>query len=134
MAAIPMIMAPPAPAPAPKITGLETPLAVVGPQFCMPYDVELKVVEKAINLDDASAAVTDANGNMMLKLKGRLLGIIHDKRWLCDVNGVPIVTMQAKGPMSKIPIFALKAEALQLGFIELPGKESARQSDEEKNI
>lgn len=94
MAATP-IVAPPAPAPAPKIMGLEKPLAVIGPQYCVPYDVELKVVEKVINLDDASASVTDSNGNMMLKLKGRLLGI-HDKRWLCDVNGVPIVTMQQK--------------------------------------
>lgn len=95
MAAIPIVTPPAPPAPAPKIMGLETPVWVIGAQYCVAYDVELKVVEKAISLDDASASVTDANGNMMFKLKGRFLGI-HDKRWLCDVNGVPIVTMQKK--------------------------------------
>jgi LURP-one-related len=94
MAAIPTLTPPP-PAPAPKITGLEMPMEVLGAQFCVPYDVELVVTEKAIALDDASAAVKDANGNVVLKLKGRLLGI-HEKRWLCDANGATIVTMQQK--------------------------------------
>ncbi|KAJ4768944.1 LURP-one-like protein (DUF567) [Rhynchospora pubera] len=87
-------MAVPAPAPAPKITGLEQPLPVVGPQFCMSYDVELTVTEKII-CKDGDSDVTDANGNVVLKLKGRLLGI-HQKRWLCDASGTIIVTMQQK--------------------------------------
>jgi uncharacterized protein YxjI len=83
------------PPPAPKITGLETPMVVLAPQYCLPYDVELVVTEKAISIDDASAAVKDSNGNIVLKLKGRWLGI-HEKRWLCDPSGVPLITMQDK--------------------------------------
>jgi LURP-one-related len=98
MAAIPSASAPaPAPAPAPKITGLEVPMALVGPQFCVSYDVELIVTEKVISISDASADVKDTNGNLLLKLKGRFLGI-HEKRWLCDANDVKIVTLQEKVP------------------------------------
>jgi LURP-one-related len=76
-----------------KITRLEVPMAIVGPQYCVPCDVELIATEKVFFIGNAN--VKDTNGNLLLKVKGRFLGI-HDKRWLCDANDVKIVTLQAK--------------------------------------
>ncbi|KAG8100257.1 hypothetical protein GUJ93_ZPchr0013g38002 [Zizania palustris] len=71
------------------------PLAVVGPQFCAPYVVALTVTKKAISLTDGDFTVTDANGAVVLRVKGTLFSVRH-RRVLLDAAGLPILSMQEK--------------------------------------
>ncbi|XP_077239182.1 protein LURP-one-related 15-like [Tasmannia lanceolata] len=70
-------------------------VAVVGPQFCASYPVDLIVTEKALSITHGDYVVTDVNGNVVFKVKGKLLSR-RDKRILVDAVGNPIVTMQQK--------------------------------------
>ncbi|KAJ6812555.1 protein LURP-one-related 10-like [Iris pallida] len=70
-------------------------MAVVGPQYCAPYPVDLTVTRKAISLTDGDFAVTDANGNVIMKVRGKLLSL-RDRRVLLDAAGNPIISMQQK--------------------------------------
>ncbi|XP_008799837.2 protein LURP-one-related 15-like [Phoenix dactylifera] len=70
-------------------------VAVVGPQFCAPYPVDLTVTKKAISLTDGDFAVTDVNGTVVFKVKGTFLSI-RDRRVLLDSAGNPLVSMQQK--------------------------------------
>nr|CAB3452422.1 unnamed protein product [Digitaria exilis]CAB3456130.1 unnamed protein product [Digitaria exilis]CAB3503294.1 unnamed protein product [Digitaria exilis] len=79
---------PPPPAPA-------GPVAVVSPQFCAPYVVPLTVTEKALSLSDGDFTVTDANGAVVLRVKGAIFSV-HRRRTLLDAAGQPILSMQQK--------------------------------------
>ncbi|KAG9454714.1 hypothetical protein H6P81_007618 [Aristolochia fimbriata] len=70
-------------------------IAVVSPQFCAPYPVDLTITEKTFSITDGDYAVTDINGNIVFKVKGKLLSL-RDKRVLLDAAGNPIVTLQQK--------------------------------------
>ncbi|XP_020252353.1 protein LURP-one-related 10-like [Asparagus officinalis] len=70
-------------------------LAIVGPQFCAPYPVDLTVTKKAISITDGDFVVTDVNGAVVFKVKGTLLSV-RDRRVLLDANGVPLMSMQQK--------------------------------------
>lgn len=74
---------------------LTIPISVVGPQFLAPYPVDLTITEKTFSLTDGDYAVTDVNGNIVFKIKGKLLSL-RDKRILVDVSGTPLVTMRQK--------------------------------------
>ncbi|KAK8952044.1 Protein LURP-one-related 15 [Platanthera zijinensis] len=84
----------PPPAPAPP-SGPAIPIAIVGPQFCVPYTVDLTVTEKAISLTDGDYAVTDVNGSILFKVKGKFLSL-RDRRVLLDAAGNPLLSMQQK--------------------------------------
>ncbi|KAL3531619.1 hypothetical protein ACH5RR_005140 [Cinchona calisaya] len=71
------------------------PLAVVGPQFCAPYPVDLIIVRKLMTLSEGNFGVTDVNGNLMFKVKGKLLNL-RDRRILLDAAGNPLVSFQQK--------------------------------------
>ncbi|KAL5196800.1 hypothetical protein ABZP36_000312 [Zizania latifolia] len=71
------------------------PLAVVDPQFCAPHVVALTVTKKAISLTDGDFTVTDANGAVVLRVKGTLFSVRH-RRVLLDAAGLPILSMQEK--------------------------------------
>ncbi|KAI4353500.1 hypothetical protein L6164_002445 [Bauhinia variegata] len=73
---------------------LAVPAAIISPQFCAAYPVDLAVVRKVLTLAD-NFSVTDINGNIMFKLKGSLLSL-HDHRVLLDAAGNPIVTLRRK--------------------------------------
>ncbi|PKA51870.1 Protein LURP-one-related 15 [Apostasia shenzhenica] len=73
----------------------EASVVVVAQHFCAPYPVDLTVTEKAISLTDGDYAVTDVNGNIVFKVKGKLLSI-RDRRVLVDAAGNPLVSMQQK--------------------------------------
>ncbi|RCV10156.1 hypothetical protein SETIT_2G090000v2 [Setaria italica] len=70
-------------------------VAVVSPQFCAPYVVPLTVTQKAISLSDGDFTVTDANGAVVLLVKGALFSV-HRRRVLLDAAGQPILSMQQK--------------------------------------
>ncbi|KQK20307.1 protein LURP-one-related 15 [Brachypodium distachyon] len=71
------------------------PLPVVGQQFCAPYVVPLTVTKKAISLSDGDFAITDANGAVVLKVKGAIFSI-RNRRVLLDAAGQPLLSMQEK--------------------------------------
>ncbi|XP_037452267.1 protein LURP-one-related 15-like [Triticum dicoccoides] len=71
------------------------PLPVVGHQFCAPYVVPLTVTKKALSLSDGDFAITDANGAVVLKVKGAIFSI-RSRRTILDGAGLPLLTMQEK--------------------------------------
>ncbi|TKY65732.1 LURP-one-related 15 [Spatholobus suberectus] len=71
------------------------PIAVIGPQYCAPYPVDLAVVKKVMAISDGNFVVTDVNGNVIFKVKGSLL-TLRDRRVLIDAAGNPIVTLRRK--------------------------------------
>ncbi|KAI4982666.1 hypothetical protein ZWY2020_023158 [Hordeum vulgare] len=71
------------------------PLPVVGQQFCAPYVVPLTVTKKSLSLSDGDFAITDANGAVVLKVKGAIF-IIQSRRTILDGAGMPLLTMQEK--------------------------------------
>ncbi|XP_048547455.1 protein LURP-one-related 10-like [Triticum urartu] len=69
--------------------------AVVGHQFFAPYVVPLTVTKKALSLSDGDFAITDANGAVVLKVKGAIFSI-RSRRTILDGAGMPLLTMQEK--------------------------------------
>ncbi|KAK9069991.1 hypothetical protein SSX86_010389 [Deinandra increscens subsp. villosa] len=69
--------------------------AVVGPNFLAPYPVDLTIVKKLLALSDGNFAVTDVNGNVMFKVKGKHISL-RDRRVLLDAAGNPILSFQKK--------------------------------------
>ena len=70
---------------------------MVGHQFCAPYVVPLTVTKKALSLSDGDFAITDANGAVVLKVKGSIFSI-RSCRTIHDGAGMPLLTMQEKVP------------------------------------
>ena len=68
---------------------------MVGHQFCAPYVVPLTVTKKALSLSDGDFAITDANGTVVLKVKGAIFSI-RSRRTILDGAGMPLLTMQEK--------------------------------------
>ena len=71
------------------------PLPVVGHQFCAPYVVPLTVTKKALSISDGDFAITDANGAVVLRVKGSIFSMRH-RRVLLDAAGQPLLSMQEK--------------------------------------
>ncbi|PON94383.1 LURP1-related protein domain containing protein [Trema orientale] len=80
---------------APSGPPMANPIAVVGPQFCAPYPVDLIIAKKLMTLAEGSFAVTDVNGNVMFKVKGSVFSI-HDRRLLVDGAGNPVISLRQK--------------------------------------
>lgn len=70
-------------------------VAVINPQFCAPYPVDLVVTRKLLTLSEGNFAVTDVNGNIMFKVKGKFFSL-RDRRVLVDAAEHPIITLQQK--------------------------------------
>ncbi|CAN6203456.1 unnamed protein product [Urochloa humidicola] len=81
--------------PPPAAAAPAAPVVVVSPQFCAPYVVPLTVTEKALSLSDGDFTVTDANGAVVLRVKGAIFSI-HRRRVILDAAGQPILSMQKK--------------------------------------
>ncbi|XP_062094849.1 uncharacterized protein LOC133800800 isoform X3 [Humulus lupulus] len=69
--------------------------AIVGPQYCASYPVDLAIVQKVLTITDGNFGVTDVNGNLIFKVKGFLLSL-RDRRVLLDAAGRPIITLREK--------------------------------------
>ncbi|KAK9072991.1 hypothetical protein SSX86_007313 [Deinandra increscens subsp. villosa] len=74
---------------------LSKPICVVSPQFVSPNPIHMLSGKKLLALSDGHFGVTDVNGNLMFKLKGKLLSV-HGKRLLVDAAGNRILTLQKK--------------------------------------
>ncbi|KAM0887794.1 hypothetical protein ACQ4PT_028782 [Festuca glaucescens] len=86
----------PAPSiPLPDSEAPPAPLPVAGHQFCAPYVVPLTVTKKALSISDGDFVITDANGAVVLKVKGSIFSI-HNRRVLLDAAGLPLLSMQEK--------------------------------------
>ncbi|KAL8497126.1 hypothetical protein ACS0TY_020706 [Phlomoides rotata] len=70
-------------------------VAVISPQFCVGYPVDLIISRKMMTLADGTFGVTDVNGNMMFKVKGKVF-TMHDRRVLLDAARNPLLTFQQK--------------------------------------
>lgn len=68
---------------------------VVGSQFCAPYPVDLIITGKIMTLSEGSFGVTDVNGNIMFKIKGKHFSI-RDRRILLDAADNPLLSFQQK--------------------------------------
>lgn len=74
---------------------IANPVWVIGPQYCLPYPVDLAIVRKVLTITDSNFTITDMNDNILFKVKGRILAL-HDRCTLLDPAGNPIVTLQQK--------------------------------------
>ncbi|XP_077239181.1 protein LURP-one-related 10-like [Tasmannia lanceolata] len=70
-------------------------VAIVGPQFCAPNPLNLYITEKTWNTTGGDYTVTDTNGNMVFKFKGKMFSL-RNNRVLLDAARNPLVTMQRK--------------------------------------
>ncbi|RDX75902.1 Protein LURP-one-related 15, partial [Mucuna pruriens] len=86
---------PPQSVPSASVPMPAVPTAVIGPQYCAPYPLDLAVVKKVMTISDGNFVVTDANGNIVFKIKGSLL-TLRDRRVLVGAAGNPIVTLRRK--------------------------------------
>ncbi|XP_051130148.1 protein LURP-one-related 15 [Andrographis paniculata] len=71
------------------------PVAVISPNFCVGYAVDLHIVRKLMTLSEGSFTISDSNGGVMFTTKGKLM-TLHDRRLLLDAAGNPIITYQQK--------------------------------------
>lgn len=71
------------------------PMALINPQFCVGYPVDLLISRKLLTLAEGTFGVTDTNGNIMFKVKGKVFSI-HDRRVLLDAAGNPLLTFHQK--------------------------------------
>lgn len=89
----------------PSYPAAASPVAVISPQFCVGYPVDLTIVRKLMTLSEGTFGVTDVNGNIMFKIKGKFFSL-HDRRVLLDAAGTPIITFQQKVPfLSALDLF-----------------------------
>ncbi|KAG6433720.1 hypothetical protein SASPL_105335 [Salvia splendens] len=68
---------------------------VVSPQFCVAQPMDLTISRKLMTLEDGTFGVTDLNGNLLFKIRGKVFSL-HDRRVLLDAAGNPIITFQQK--------------------------------------
>ncbi|KAK3020878.1 hypothetical protein RJ639_047190 [Escallonia herrerae] len=86
-----------APMAKPRFAPALQPVFVIGPQFCAPYPVDLVIVEKPFTVTEGNFHVTDVEGNLMFKVKGRSFFLaFHDHRLLIDAAGNHVVSLRNK--------------------------------------
>lgn len=68
---------------------------IIGPQFCASYHVDLVIRRNALSLKDGSVVVTDASGNILFSVKGKLMSL-HHNRILLDGDDNPLVIIRRK--------------------------------------
>ncbi|PWA47395.1 hypothetical protein CTI12_AA499710 [Artemisia annua] len=68
---------------------------IVSPQFLAPYPVDLTITRKVMSLSLGNFSVTDANGNVVFKVKPKKFSL-RDRRSLLDAADNPILSFQKK--------------------------------------
>ncbi|GJP32082.1 hypothetical protein CLOM_g16620 [Closterium sp. NIES-68] len=84
----------PPPYVAPQVQVPTQPYAVVGPQYCLPYETVLVMKEKMFSIRDKKE-VRDTNGNLHFKVADRLLSI-PAKTTIQDATGAPVCMLVSK--------------------------------------
>ncbi|CAH2049140.1 unnamed protein product [Thlaspi arvense] len=96
------------------------PVWAIGPQYCVPYNVELVIDRKPMHR--IKFMVTDVQGNLLFKVKRHLLRL-HDQGVLIDSVGNHVVTLRRKimtahhrwevhrGDSTSNPILSVKTSA-----------------------
>ncbi|AAF23190.1 hypothetical protein [Arabidopsis thaliana] len=92
-------------------------MAIVSPNFCAPYPIELGIVRKVMTLTDGNFAVTDVNGNLLFKVKEPLFSI-SDKRILLDAYDTPILTLREN---PKLDIFLAHNKEMKICDFHVKG-------------
>ncbi|KAK2966103.1 hypothetical protein RJ640_025599, partial [Escallonia rubra] len=77
----------------PSYAPSNTHVSVVGPQFCVPYPIQLAITRKLSALSNGNFVVTDANDTVMFKVRGKAFS---KRRTLVDAAGNPIITFRPK--------------------------------------
>jgi uncharacterized protein YxjI len=71
------------------------PIPIIGSQYCAPYEVNLAIVRKVLNITDGNFVVTDVNGTVIFKVTEKVLSL-RGRRVLLDGAGNPVVTIREK--------------------------------------
>lgn len=71
------------------------PYPIIGPQYCVPYPVDIAIVRKFMSVTDGSFVVNDIADNLMFKVKEKLISL-HKRRTVLDPYDNPIVTVTKK--------------------------------------
>jgi hypothetical protein len=82
----------PTPAPNAKFA---SPVPIIGPRYCVPYEVNLSIVRKVLNVTSGNFEVTDVDGKIIFKVHEKFLSV-HGHRVLFDGDGNPVVTIRKK--------------------------------------
>ncbi|CAL9217302.1 unnamed protein product [Arabidopsis halleri] len=80
---------PSAPPPPPKAK------VIVDPKYCSPQPVDLAIVRKVLKITDGNFVITNADGNLLFKVKDPLFSL-HEKRILLDGFGTKVLTLKGK--------------------------------------
>jgi uncharacterized protein YxjI len=68
---------------------------VVGEQYVTPYDAQLSIVRKALQIEDGNFTITDSDSNVLFKLKEKLVSL-SDKKTLYDGTDTPVLSLKKK--------------------------------------
>ncbi|KAK4582251.1 hypothetical protein RGQ29_025430 [Quercus rubra] len=115
---------PPMPQAQPSGTQFVQPQAVIGPQYCAPYPVDLSVVRKVLTITDGNFAVTDTGGNVIFKVKGVLFSI-KTRRLILDAAGTPIMTLKPKLLTAHDRWLAFRGDSLNASNLIFTAKRSS---------
>ncbi|KAK7845690.1 protein lurp-one-related 15 [Quercus suber] len=115
---------PPMPQPQPSGTQFVQTQAVIGPQYCAPYPVDLLVVRKVFTITDGNFAVTDTGGNVIFKVKGVLFSI-KTRRLILDATGTPIMTLKPKLLTAHDRWLAFRGDSLNASNLIFTAKRSS---------
>ncbi|XP_078428983.1 protein LURP-one-related 15-like [Wolffia australiana] len=70
-------------------------MAIVGPQFCAPYPVDLIITQKFLSISERDFTVRDVQDNVWFRVKKTVFSL-RERRVLQDASGQPVLTMQKK--------------------------------------
>jgi uncharacterized protein YxjI len=68
---------------------------VVGEQYVTPYDAQLSIVRKAMQIQDGNFTITDSEGTVLFSLKEKLVSL-SDKKTLYDGADTPVLSLKKK--------------------------------------
>ncbi|KAE9447556.1 hypothetical protein C3L33_20541, partial [Rhododendron williamsianum] len=71
------------------------PVAIISPQFCAPYPVDITIASKLLTINKGDFTATDVNGNVMFRIRGKFFSL-HGRHILLDAAGNPMLTLQHK--------------------------------------
>ncbi|XP_050213912.1 protein LURP-one-related 15-like [Mercurialis annua] len=90
-------------------------VAIISPKYCSPSSVELGIVRKFMSLCEGDFDVLDINGNIIFTAKEKVLAFLHEKKFILDPAGKPILTLRKKAMTahSRWQVFRGESEELK---------------------